>query len=576
MVLSNTAIPIEYGAFRESVLRGEIPVNEEVALEMNRIDALIEDPEFYYDDEAINGFIRFCEDEMTLTDGTDLILLPSFRLWAECLLAWFYFPEVKRYNPEKHRYEIVTELRRLVNVQYLIVGRGAAKSVYAALLQAYFLNLDTSTTHQIVTAPTMKLAEETMSPIRTAISRARGPLMKFLTDGELNSRTFTRVKIASTKKGIENFLTNSLIEVRPMSIAKLQGLRSKVNTVDEWLSNKIKEDVIGAIEQGASKVDDYVIVATSSEGTARDGVGDTIKIGLKKTLRGEIYNPHVSIWHYKLDEIAEIADPDMWLKANPNIGITVSYDAYQRDVQVAENEPAKRNDILAKRFGIPVAGHTYFFLYEETIPTKRKQNYDGQMCILGADLSQGDDFCAFTFLFPLGRGRYGVKTRSYVSEAKVNLLPQALYDKYQQFVAEGTLCIVPGALLDIKKEVYPDLYEFIQQHQYDVSGLGYDVYNSEEFIQEYTNDFGEYGVIKVRQGVRTESVPLGELKIMAREKLLVFDEQLMSFTMGNSIVIQDNNGNYKLSKMRAEEKIDNVSALMDAWVAYKLLQEDFA
>jgi len=574
MVLSNTAIPVEYGSFRAQVIRGEIPVNREISMEMNRQDFLIDSPDYYYDDEAIAGFINFCEQEMTLTDGSDLTLLPSFKLWSESLLAWFYFVEEKVYNPKKKRWEMQTTKKRLINKQYLIVGRGGSKSMYAALIQAYFAIVDTSTTHQIVTAPTMTLAEETMSPIRTAISRSRGPLMQWLTEGSILSNTYSKIKLASTKKGIQNFMTNSIIEVRTMAIDKLQGARSKVNTVDEWLSGKIKEDVIGALEQGASKIDDYLILATSSEGTARDGVGDTIKMELMDILRGEYFNPHVSIWYYRLDELEEVNQPEMWLKANPNLGVTVSYETYQREVERAETQPATRNDTLAKRFGIPVEGHTYFFIYEETIPHPRK-SYDGMPCVLGADLSQGDDFTAFTFLFPIGNGAYGVKTRAYVSDLKVMKLPQAMQIKYQEFVKEGTLVICPGAILDMM-DVYDDLYDHIIQHQYTVIGLGYDPYNATDLVARYVADFGEYGVAKVRQGVRTESVPLGELKILARERLLLFDEALMKFSMGNSVVIEDNNGNRKLSKKRASEKIDNVAALMDAWVVYKQNQEAFA
>lgn len=574
MVLSNTAVPIEYGAFREAVLRGEIPVNTEVSLQMSLIDGLIESPEYYYDDEAINGFIDFCENEMTLTDGSDLELLPSFKLWAEDLLAWYYFREEKRYNQQKRRYEYVRVKRRLRNKQYLIVGRGAAKSMYAACIHAYLLNVDTSTTHQIVTAPTMKLAEETMSPIRTAISRSRGPLFQFLTDGSILSNTWSKVKLASTKKGIENFMTNSRIEVRPMTVDKLQGLRSKYNSVDEWLSGKVKEDVIGAIEQGASKEADYIILATSSEGTARDGVGDTIKMELEDKLHGTYYDPHSSIWYYRLDELEELNDPAMWVKANPNMGMTTSYDAVQRDLEKAEKVPSARADILAKRFGIPVEGFTYYFLYEETIKHK-PQNFDGLPCTVGMDLSQGDDFCAFTFLFPLGGDRFGIKTRSYVSKSKVDKLPLATFNKYQEFVNEGSLVVMEGVYLDMM-EVYDDLDIFILSHEYEIYGVGYDPYNADEFIKRWCEEHSPYGVEKVRQGARTESVPLGELKALAQDRLLIFDEELMKWTMGNTVVIEDNNGNRKLSKKRREEKIDNVSALMDAWVAYKREQEAFA
>ena len=573
MVLSNTAVPKEYGAFREQVLSGEIPVNREISMEMNRIDNLIDDPNYYYDESAIDGFIDFCESEMTLVDGSDLIMLPSFRLWAESLLSWFEFPEVRYYNQQTRRYELRTVKRRLVNKQYLIVGRGAAKSMYASLVQAYFEIIDTTTTHQVVTAPTMKLAEETMSPIRTAIARHRGPLLKFLTDGSVKSNTWSKVSLASTKKGIENFLTNSLIEIRPMSIDKLQGLRSKINTVDEWLSGKVREDVIGAIEQGASKIDDYIIVATSSEGTARDGVGDTIKMGLNDILRGEVYDPHTSIWYYKLDDVSEVAKPELWMKANPNIGATVSYDAYQRDVQIAETQPSKRNDILAKRFGIPVEGFTYFFTYEETLP-HRPKSFKGMLCSLGADLSQGDDFCAFTFLFPLNDGSFGVKVRAYVSDSKVRKLPSAMQHKYDEFVKEGTLVVMDNNVLDMI-EVFEDLSAYIDEKEYDVTSFGYDPYNAEQFVENWIQQNGEYGVTKIRQGARTESVPMGEIKKLAENRDLVFDQELMMFAMGNAIAIQDNNGNYKLSKVRREEKIDNVAALIDAWVAYRRNQEAF-
>ena len=573
MVLSNTAVPNEYGAFREQVLAGEIPVNREISMEMNRIDALIENPNYYYDSSAIDGFIDFCESEMTLVDGSDLILLPTFRLWAESLLSWFEFPEERYYNQQHRRYEIRTVKRRLVNKQYLIVARGGAKSMYDALIQAYFETIDTTTTHQIVTAPTMKQAEETMAPIRTAIARHRGPLFTFLTDGSIKSNTWSKVSLASTKKGIENFLTNSLIEVRPMSIDKLQGLRSKVNTVDEWLSGKVREDVIGAIEQGASKLDDYVIVATSSEGTARDGVGDTIKMELMDILRGDIFDPHTSIWYYKLDDVSEVAKPEMWIKANPNIGATVSYEAYQRDVQIAETQPAKRNDILAKRFGIPVEGFTYFFTYEETIPHRRK-SYKGMLCSLGADLSQGDDFCAFTFLFPLNNGKFGVKVRAYVSDSKVRKLPSAMRNKYDEFIKEGTLVVMDNPILDMV-EVFEDLIDFIDANEYDVTAFGYDPYNAEQFVENWKQQYGDYAVVKVRQGARTESVPMGEIKNLAETRDLIFDQELMMFAMGNAIAIQDNNGNYKLSKLRREEKIDNVAALIDAWVAYRQNQEAF-
>lgn len=574
MVLSNTAVPIEYGMFREAVLKGEIPVNEEISMEMNRQDFLINSPDYYYDDGAIQGFIDFCESEMTLTTGEDLTLLPSFKLWAESALAWFYYIEEKVYNPTRRRYEFVSVKRRLVNKQYLIVARGGAKSMYASLLQAYFVLIDTTTTHQLVVAPTMKQAEETMSPIRTAIARSRGPLLKFLTEGSILSNTHTKVKLASTKKGIENFMTNSLIEIRPMSINKLQGGRNKYNTIDEWLSGEVKEDVIGAIEQGASKIPDYFILATSSEGTARNGVGDTIKMELKDILRGDYFNPHVSIWYYKLDDISEVSKPDMWLKANPNLGSTVSYDTYQRDVERAESQPATRSDILAKRFGIPVEGLTYYFAYEDTLPHS-KRSFDGMECVMGGDLSQGDDFTAFTFLFPLPGGTFGVKTRSYVSSLKVQKLPPAMKLKYQEFIEEGTLVVMDGAYLNMML-VYEDLDEHIRIHQYTIVAFGYDPYNAKDFVDKWKTEYGEYGVIKVKQGVRTESVPLGELLHLANERMLLFDEQLMKFAMGNAVAIEDNNGNRKLSKKRSSEKIDNVAALMDAWVAYRENQEAFA
>ena len=573
MVLSNTAVPTEYAAFREQVLRGEIAVNQEVSMEMNRTDFLITSPLYYYDDEAINGFIEFCEAEMTLTDGGDLTLLPTFKLWAESALSWYYFREEKRYNPKTRRAELVYVKRRLVNIQYLIVARGAAKSMYASLLQAYFLTIDTSTTHQIVTAPTMKQAEETMSAIRTAISRSKGPLFKFMTEGSILSNTSSKVKLASTKKGIENFMTNSIIEVRPMSIDKLQGLRTKVATIDEWLSGKVKQNVISAIEQGASKIADYFILATSSEGTERGGPGDSIKMELLDVLKGNYFNPHISIWYYRLDDISEIGMPDMWIKANPNLGATVTYDTYQRDVERAENVPSERSDIIAKRFGIPVEGFTYFFLYEETL-LHRPQNFDGLTASLGIDLSQGDDFCAFTFLFPLGHERYGVKNLSFISEVKYKNLSRAMVSKYDEFINEGSLIVMNGAVLDML-EVYSEVDTHITEHQYDISAVGYDVYNSLEFMQQWVIEYGDYGVTKVKQGARTESVPLGQLKMLARERLLIFDQKLTKWTMGNSIAIQDNNGNYKLSKMRAEEKIDNTASLMDAWVAYKRNQEAF-
>lgn len=573
MVLSNTAIPIEYGKFREQVIRGDIPVNKEISMQMNRIDYLIESPDYYYDDEAIKGYVDFCENELTLADGGDLHLLPTFKLWAEDLLAWYYYIDEKVWNPQLKRYEIITKKKRLTNKQYLIVARGGAKSMYASTIQAYFLTIDTSTTHQIVTAPTMKQAAETMNPIKTAISRARGPLFEFLTEGNIHSNTWTKVKLASTKEGIQNFLTNSKIEVRVMSIDKLQGLGSKVNTVDEWLSGDVKEDVIGALEQGASKVDDYVVLATSSEGTTRNGVGDTIKMELQDILRGDYFDPHTSIWHYRLDDVSEVAHPEMWLKAQPNMGATVSYETYEKEINLMEAVPSKRNDILAKRFGIPSEGATYFFAYEDTL-LHRPQNFDNMVCAMGADLSQGDDFTAFTFLFPLGNGHFGVKTRSYVSGIKVRKLDKAMLQKYQEFIDEGSLIVMDGAILDMV-EVYRDLDDFLLERQYTVMSFGYDPYNSKELIEQWVREHGDYGLTVVRQGARTESVPLGEIGIMSAERLLLFDEELMKFAMGNTIAVEDTNGNRKLSKKRNSEKIDNVAALLDAWVAYKRFQEAF-
>lgn len=572
MALSNTAIPKEYGRFREQVLNGEIPVNEPISMEMNRIDYLIESPEYYYDDEAIDGYIRFCENELTLTDGSPLNLLPTFRLWAESALAWFYFVDEKVWNPHLKRYEIVTTKKRLCNKQYLIVARGAAKSMYASTLQSYFLVCEPTSTHQVVTAPTMQQAEETMGPMRTAISYARGPLYKYLTKGNIMSNTFTKKKLASTKKGVENFVTNSLCEVRSMSVDKLQGLGTKMNTVDEWLSGHVKEDVIGALEQGASKTGDYLIVATSSEGNERDGVGDTIKMELLSILKGEYFAPNVSIWYYRLDNLQEVSDPEMWLKANPNLGATVSYETYEKEVAKMEAVPTSRNDILAKRFGIPMEGVSYFFTYEDTLVHPPK-NFDNMYCALGADLSQGDDFCAFTFLFPLNNG-FGVKTKSYVSDLKVRKLPKAMQMKYQEFVKEGTLVIMDGPILDMEA-VYEDLDAYILEHQYTVLTFGYDPYNAKWFCGQWAANYGEYGMEVVRQGYRTESVPLGEIGNLASERLLFFDEELMKFSMGNSIIIEDSNGNMKLSKKRSIEKIDNVAALMDAWVAYTRNQEAF-
>lgn len=580
MGLSNKATPKYYGQFREAVLRGDIPVNREIGLEMNRIDGLIANPSIYYDDEAVNGFILYCENEMTLTDGSDLHLLDSFKLWAEQIFGWYYFVERSVYVPyeDNHggRYVNKTIKKRLTTKQYLIVARGAAKSLYETLLQSYFLNVDTSTTHQVTTSPTMKQAEEVMSPFRTAITRARGPLFEFLTEGSMQNTTgnkFQRQKLASTKKGIENFLTGSLLEVRPMSITKLQGLRPKVTTVDEWLSGDIREDVIGAIEQGASKLDDYLIVAVSSEGTIRNGSGDTIKMELADILKGEYTAPHVSIWHYKLDELEEVAQPEMWLKANPNLGKTVTYETYHLDVERAEKAPASRNDILAKRFGIPMEGYTYFFTYEETIP-HRRQSFWKNPCALGADLSQGDDFCAFTFLFPLRNGKYGIKTRSYITELTLMKLPGALRYKYDEFITEGSLHVMPGTILDMM-EVYEDLDTHIVESEYDVRCLGFDPYNAKEFVTRWEAENGPFGIEKVIQGAKTESVPLGELKILSEERLLIFDENLMSFTMGNAITLEDTNGNRKLLKKRQDEKIDNVAALMDAYVAYKANKDAF-
>lgn len=582
MTLSNTATPIHYGHFRDEVLRGNIPVNKEVAMEMNRIDALIANPNFYYDDGAINGFIAYCETELTLTDGTDLHLLDTFKLWAEAALSWFYFVERSVYepSPDNHggRYVRKRVKKRLITKQYLIVARGAAKSMYAECIQAYFLNVDTSTSHQITTAPTMKQADEVMSPFRTAITRARGPLFQFMTEGSLQNTTGSkanRVKLASTKKGIENFLTGSILEVRPMSIAKLQGLRPKISTVDEWLSGDIKEDVIGAIEQGASKMDDYLIIAISSEGTVRNGSGDTIKMELAKILRGEYQAPHVSIWHYKLDDVKEVDDPSTWLKAQPNLGKTVTYETYQLDVERAENAPASRNDILAKRFGIPMEGYTYFFTYEETVPMRplRELRFSKMPCAMGADLSQGDDFCAFTFLFPHSGG-FGVKTRSYITELTLMKLPGAMRFKYEEFIKEGTLQVLKGTVLDMM-EVYEDLDAHIQEREYSVEAFGYDPYNSSEFVKRWVAENSPFGVMKVIQGARTESVPLGELKNLSESGLLYFDEELMGFTMGNAITIEDTNGNRKLMKKRNEQKIDNVAALMDAYVAYKANKDAF-
>ena len=580
MALSNTAVPKYYGMFRDAVLRGEIPVNREISMEMNRIDSLIANPGVYYDDAAIDGFVDFCETELTLTDGSDLVLLDSFKLWAEQLLSWFYYVERDVYVPNEDtpggHYTRRRILKRLINKQFLIVGRGAAKTMYASCLQNYFLNADPETTHQITTAPTMKQAEEVLSPMRTSIIRARGPLFKFLTEGSLQNTTGSRanrVKLASTKKGVENFMTGSICEIRPMSIDKLQSLRTKVASVDEWLSGDVREDVIGAIEQGASKLDNYVILAISSEGTVRNGAGDTIKMELMSILKGEYTNPHVSIWHYKLDSVDEIAYPELWIKANPNIGKIVTYETYQLEVERAENVPSARNDILAKRFGLPMEGYTYFFTYEETLP-HRVRDFWQLPCAMGGDLSQGDDFCAFTFIFPLSNGGFGVKTRNYITEVTLNKLPLAMRQKYEDFINEGTLMIMQGPVLDIM-EVYEDLDAHVIERGYDVRAFGYDPYNAKEFVERYIQENGAYGVEKVIQGSKTESVPLGELKTLAGERLLFFDEQMMTFAMGNCITLEDTNGNRKLYKKRHEQKIDAVAAMMDAYVAYKRNKDAF-
>ena len=581
MALSNTATPIYYGQFRDAVMRGEIPVCREISMEMNRIDDLIANPGIYYDDQAINGFIDYCEQELTLTDGGDLHLLDTFKLWAEQIFGWYYFVErsVFEPNPDGHGGKYITKTikKRLINKQYLIVARGAAKSMYSSCIQSFYLNVDTSTTHQITTAPTMKQAEEVMSPMRTAITRAKGPLFQFLTEGSLQNTTGSkanRTKLASTKKGIENFLTGSLVEIRPMSINKLQGLRTKIATVDEWLSGDIREDVIGAIEQGASKLDDYLIVATSSEGTVRNGSGDTIKMELLEILRGDYVNPHVSIWYYKLDDVEEVNDPNVWLKANPNLGKTVTYETYQLDVERAEKAPAARNDILAKRFGIPMEGYTYFFTYEETLPLNRKRDFWNMPCSLGADLSQGDDFCAFTFMFPLRDGSFGVKTRNYITERTLRKLPGAMRIKYDEFMAEGSLIVMNGTVLDLD-DVYEDLDAHIAEKGYDVRCFGYDPYNARAFVERWETENGPFGIEKVIQGAKTESVPLGELKKLAEDKALLFDEELMCFTMGNCITLEDTNGNRKLLKKRYDQKIDAVAAMMDAYVAYKLNKDAF-
>lgn len=581
MALSNTATPKYYGMFRNAVLHGEISVNEEISMQMNRIDALIADPMYFYDDKAVEGFVKYCENELTLTDGEDLHLLDTFKLWAEDIFGWYYFVKRSVYEPDPngHGGRYVNKLikKRLINKQYLIVARGAAKSMYASCLQNYKLVVDTATTHQITTAPTMKQAEEVLSPMKTAIARSRGPLYKFLTEGSIQNTTGSkanRVKLASTKKGVENFLTQSYLEIRPMRIDALQGLRCQMATVDEWLSCDIREDPIGAIEQGASKNDDYLIVAISSEGTVRNGVGDSIKMELMQILKGEFRAPNVSIWWYKLDSIDEVGKPEMWRKANPNLGLTVTYEVYQRDVERAEQNPAARNDILAKRFGLPMEGYTYFFTYEETKRQERKRDYWKMSCALGADLSKGDDFCSFTFLFPLPGGEFGIKTRNYITSKTLMQLPLAMRTKYNDFMREGSLIVLEGTVLDMM-EVYDDLDQHIMECQYDVQCLGYDPYNAREFIERWTQDNGAYGVEKVIQGAKTESVPLGELKKLAEQQQLIFDEELMSFAMGNCITLEDTNGNRKLLKRRQDQKIDAVAALMDAYVAYKLNKDSF-
>jgi len=580
MALSNTAVPKYYGMFRDAVIRGKIPVCREIEMEMNRIDELIADPGVYYDDEAVEGWIRYCEGELTLTDGSDLVLLDTFKVWAEEIFGWYYFEERSVYEPNEngHGGHYVNKWikKRLINKQYLIVGRGASKSLYESCIQSYFLNIDTSTTYQMTTAPTMKQAEEVMSPIRTAITRSRGPLFAFLTEGSLQNTTGSkanRVKLASTKKGIENFLTGSLLEIRPMSIDKLQGMRPKSSTIDEWLSGDVREDVVGAIEQGASKVDDWLIVAVSSEGTVRNGSGDTIKMELMKILKGEYRDIHTSIWWYKLDSIDEVGKPEMWLKANPNLGKTVSYDTYQRDVERAENAPAARNDILAKRFGLPMEGYTYYFTYEETLP-HRKREYWQMPCSMGGDLSRGDDFCAFTFLFPLSGGAFGVKTRAYISELTLMKLPAALRIKYDQFIKEGSVIVMQGTVLDTML-VYEDLDEYIVKYGYDVRCFGYDPYYAKEFVERWSSENGPFGIVKVPQGAKTESVPLGELKKLSEERMLLFDEEVMTFCMGNCITLEDTNGNRKLYKKRGDQKIDTVAAMMDAYIAYKLNRDAF-
>ena len=580
-MLSNTAVPKYYGRFRELVIKGEIPVCEQISMEMNRIDDLISNPGIYYDDEKVEGWIKFCENELTLTDGSDLHLLESFKLWGEQIFGWYYFIEKSVYVPPEDgygpgHYEKRSIKKRLINKQYLIVSRGAAKSQYESYIQNYFLNVDTTTTHQVHTAPTMKQADEVLAPMRVSINRAKGPLFKFLTDGSLQNTTgdkANRCKLFSSKKGIENTLTGSLVEIRPMSIDKLQGLNSRINTVDEWLSGDIREDVIGALEQGASKNDDYLILAVSSEGTVRNGRGDTIKMELMDILKGDYINPHVSIWWYKLDSIDEVGNPDMWIKANPNLGQTVSYEVYQQDVERAEKAPASRNDILAKRFGIPMEGYTYFFTYEETQPHRRRDFWN-MPCSLGADMSQGDDFCAFTFLFPLRGGMFGVKTRCYISSTTLIKLPLAMRSKYEEFIDEGTLIVLEGTIIDMD-EVYEDLDEFIVSQQIDVRSFGYDPYNAKGFVNRWETENGSFGIVKVIQGAKTESVPLGEIKKLTEERLLLFDQKLMSFCMGNCITLEDTNGNRKLYKQRREQKIDSVAALIDAMVAYKENKEEF-
>lgn len=581
MALSNTATPIYYGKFRKDVMQGKIPINKEIEMEMQRIDSFIKNPGIYYDDKAIDGFIKFCENELTLTDGTNLVLLDTFKLWAEQVFGWYYFEERSVFEPNEDgpggRYITKKLKRRLINKQFLIIGRGAAKSIYDECIQAFFLCVDTSTTHQITTAPTMKQAEEVMGPFRTAITRARGPLMKFFTSGSLQNTTGSRAnrqKLASTKKGIENFITGSLLEIRPMSIDKLQGLRCKIATVDEWLSGDIREDVIGTIEQGASKVDDYLIIATSSEGTVRNGPGDTVKMELMDILKGDYINPHVSIWYYKLDNIQEVNKPYMWLKANPNLGKTVKYETYQLEVERAEKVPANRNDILAKRFGIPMEGFTYYFTYEETLPCGRKQFYKDMPCALGADFSQGDDFCSFTFLFPLRNDKFGIKTINYITSLTLSRLPLSMRSKYEEFIKEGSLIVLEGTILDMM-EVYEDIDRQIIDRGYDVRCFGYDPYNAAEFVERWVKENGAFGIEKVIQGAKTESVPLGEIKNLSEEKLLIFDESLMSFTMGNCIVMEDTNGNRKLYKKRRDQKIDAVAALMDAYIAWKANKDVF-